>query len=94
MASLSHDLWLLLLACALVGGYMRLYFRCARMAALATAQLLLSFPLLYWCVCVLGGVQKLSAFSAASLWVGVGVSAPCAARAVARGGRILTRGAG
>mmetsp|Transcript_31762 Transcript_31762/g.101317 ORF Transcript_31762/g.101317 Transcript_31762/m.101317 type:complete len:2320 (+) Transcript_31762:93-7052(+) len=75
LASLSHDVWLLLIALSLVGVCLRAFFGCWRIAAVATVQMALGLPVMYWLVCVLGGQEQLSAVAASSLWVVLGLSA-------------------
>jgi hypothetical protein len=75
LASLSHDVWLLLLALALVGLCLRAFFGCWRLAAVVTVQMGLGLPVVYWLVCVLGGQKQMSAVAATSLWVVLGISA-------------------
>ena len=75
LVSLANDLYLLALAVFGIGMYMRFYFGQWRLASMAALQIVLSFPLMYWFVCVPMGQVPLSAFAAASLWVVVGVSA-------------------
>jgi hypothetical protein len=72
---LYNDLFLVFLSVVFVGCYMRAYFGQWRLAGLAALQILLSFPFMYFVVCVIFFESTLSAFAAASLAVVVGVSA-------------------
>ena len=75
LVMLMYDLWLLLLSIILIALFMRVYFGQWRLAGLASAQIALSFPVMYFVVCVLLGQRPLSAFAAASFAVVIGVSA-------------------
>ena len=72
---LFNDLFLVFLSVVGIGCYMRFYFGQWRLAGFASLQILLSFPLMYFVVCVLFLQFTLSAFAAASLAIVVGVSA-------------------
>ena len=72
---LVNDLFLIGISVGGIALYMRAYFGQWRLAGLAALQILLSFPIMYFVVCVLLQQQPLSAFAAASLAVVVGVSA-------------------
>lgn len=58
-----------------LGTHRRVFFGGWRLALLASLQIFLSLPFMYWIVTVPFGQTELAAFAGASLWVVLGVSA-------------------